>query len=137
MRGTMGAVIGLALTLSAGAAAADRASATAAYERGDYRAAFAEFQELANNGDSQAMLWLGYLYQEGQGTIQDYSEAMNRFRMAADLGEPQAYYYVGRIYANGYGVPADAIEAVRWYRRAADLGNAYGEFALGQAHERG
>ncbi len=67
---TFGAAIGVLLsaTIAAGAAAADRESATAAYERGDYRTAFQEYQALANSGDSQGMLWLGYLYQEGQGT---------------------------------------------------------------------
>ena len=51
----LGAAIGLllALSLAAGAAvAADLQSATAAYQRGDFRAALAEFQELANSGDS-------------------------------------------------------------------------------------
>jgi hypothetical protein len=111
------------------------AGVKAAYQSGDYPTAFAEFQDLANGGDTQAMLWLGFLYQEGQGTVQDYNEAMNRFRMAADLGDAQAAFYVGNMYANGYGVTKNAIEAVRWFRQSAEHGDVFGEFALGQAHE--
>src|SRR5262245_33896716 len=136
-----GAAAAIGILLWAGAVAdapaADLQSATAAYEGGAYGAAFAEFRELAQSGDSQAILWLGYLYQEGQGTAQDYAAAMENFRMAADLGEPLAFFYIGRLYSDGLGVQKDAVEAVRWFRRAAERGSAYGEFAVGQAHESG
>jgi uncharacterized protein len=110
----MGAALGLLVLLSAtaDAAAADLDSAKAAYQSGDYRAAFAEFQDLANGGDTEAIVWVGFLYEQGQGTTRDYDEAMRRFRMAADLGDGQADFYVGDMYANGYGVAKDAIEAV-------------------------
>jgi TPR repeat protein len=136
---TTGAAIGALLlaSIAAGAAAADRESATAAYDRGDYRAAFEEYQALANSGDSQGMLWLGYLYQEGQGTARDYGESMRYFQMAADMGEAVAFYYVGNIHYFGYGVAKDPVEAVRWYRQAAERGDSWGQFALGYAHERG
>ena len=39
-----------------------------------------------------AMVWLGFLYEQGQGTVQDYDEAMRRFRTAADLGNAQAEF---------------------------------------------
>jgi len=136
-----GAAAAIGILLWAGAAAdasaADLQSATTAYEGGAYGAAFAEFRELAQSGDSQAILWLGYLYQEGQGTAQDYAAAMENFRMAADLGEPLGFFYIGRMYSEGLGVQRDAVEGVRWYRRAAERGSAYGEFAVGQAHESG
>jgi TPR repeat protein len=136
-----GAAAAIGILLWAGAAAdasaADLQSATTAYEGGAYGAAFAEFRELAQSGDSQAILWLGYLYQEGQGTTQDYAAAMENFRRAADLGESLGFFYIGRLYSDGLGVQRDAVEAVRWFRQAAERGSAYGEFALAQAHESG
>ncbi len=136
---TIGAVVGVLLlaSIAAGTAVADRESAFAAYERGDYRAAFEEYQALANSGDSQGMLWLGYLYQEGQGTVRDSGESLRYFQMAAEMGEAAAFYYIGNIYYFGYGVAKDPIEAVRWYRQAAERGNDWGQFALGYAHEKG
>jgi uncharacterized protein len=131
--------IGLALLLTLGGApaAADTSTALAAYERGDFASAFDEFRLLANDGDAQAMLWTGYLYQEGQGTAQDYGEALRYFRMAADSGEAQAFYYIGLIYQDGLGVEPDAIEAVRWYRQAAERNDVYGQYALADAYENG
>ena len=84
--------MGLALLVSlssSGPAAADLSTALAAYDRGDLASAFDEFRILADDGDTQAMLWTGYLYQEGQGTERNLGEAMRYFRMAADYGEGQ------------------------------------------------
>ncbi|MGH6928533.1 MAG: tetratricopeptide repeat protein, partial [Dongiaceae bacterium] len=116
---------------------ADTGTALAAYERGDFASAFDEFRILANDGDGEAMLWIGYLYQEGQGTTQDFGEAIRYYRMAADSGQPQAFYYIGTIYQDGLGVDEDPIEAVRWYRQAAERNDVYGQYALAEAYENG
>ena len=137
--GLHGTVVGLALLIALGAAptAADTGTALAAYERGDFASAFDEFRLLADDGDSQAMLWTGYLYQEGQGTTRDFGEAMRYFRMAADSGEPLAFYYIGVMHQDGLGVTEDPIEAVRWYRQAAERNDVYGQYALADAYENG
>lgn len=136
--GVCGTICLALLSMLGGAPAkADTSTALAAYERGDFASAFDEFRLLADDGDTQAMLWTGYLYQEGQGTAQNFGEAMRYFRMAADSGEAQAFYYVGLVFQDGLGVEADAIEAVRWYRQAAERNDVYGQHALADAYENG
>jgi TPR repeat protein len=135
LRGTIG--LALLLTLGGAPAAADTSTALAAYERGEFASAFEEFHLLADDGNSEAMLWTGYLYQEGQGTAQNFGEAMRYYRMAADSGQAQAFYYIGIIYQDGLGVDPDPIEAVRWYRQAAERNDVYGQYALADAYEYG
>jgi hypothetical protein len=133
--GTIG--LALFLTLNVAPAAADMGTALAAYERGDFASAFDEFRILADDGDPEAMLWTGYLHQEGQGTAHDFGQAMRYYRMAADSGQPQAYYYIGMMYQDGLGVDEDPVEAVRWYRQAAERNDVYGQYALADAYENG
>ena len=44
----------------------------AAYARGDYALALQEFRPLAEQGDVNAQLFLGYLYDVGHGVTQDH-----------------------------------------------------------------
>lgn len=117
--------------------AADLDSATAAYQSGDHAQAFAEFSQLADGGDPMATLWVGYLYEQGEGTQQDYGEAMRHYRMAADLGVPEANQYVANLYYAGLGVERDLVEAVRWYRKGAVRDNADSQYSLGYMYENG
>ena len=132
------ALLMFALAGAAGpVAAADFESATAAYERGDHAQAFAEFRELADAGDPLAVLWVGYLFEQGQGTPQDYAEAFHHYKLAAERGNPDANHYVANLYYAGLGVERDLVEAARWYRKAAALGNVYGQYLLGYMYEHG
>ena len=56
---------------------------TAAYERGDYETALQEWQPLAEQGDAEAQLSLGFAYATGQGASQDYVQAHKWFALAA------------------------------------------------------
>src|SRR5262245_7466905 len=89
---------------------ADMAAAIDAYNAGRYGAAFQEFGQLAGSGDMDAAVWLGFLYQQGQGTAQDFAQAMHWFSRAADAGNAEAMVYVGHLYYYGHGVAKDLIE---------------------------
>ena len=39
-----------------------------AYDRGDYETALKEWQPLAEQGDAKAQLFIGYMYEVGQGS---------------------------------------------------------------------
>jgi TPR repeat protein len=95
-----------------------------AYEKGDYRQAFREFFEAAQQGQVAAQHNLGVLYETGRGVAQDYAEAARWYRKAADQGNSASQYNLGVMYANGTGVAKDEVEAVRWFRKAADQGSA-------------
>lgn len=92
---------------------------------------------LAERGDSEAQVSLGWMYQTGQGFKRDYHRAAHWYRQAADQGNGLAQYSLGELYARGLGVAQDFGQAVVWHRRAAEGGNASAQFRLAFFYEQG
>ena len=46
-----------------------------AYNNGDYATALEEWTPLAEQGDAQAQSFLGVMYDNGEGVLQDYKTA--------------------------------------------------------------
>jgi TPR repeat protein len=109
----------------------------AAYERGDYEAAFREMKPLAEQGNAPARYNLGLMYRHGQGVPQDYAEAVRWWRKAAEQGDGNGQSGLGSMYYEGKGVPQDYTEAAVWYWRAADQGIAAAQAGLGVMFGRG
>jgi uncharacterized protein len=118
-------------------AKANFADAQAAFERGDYQTAYAEYLRLAQTGDSNAETALGILYSDGHGVPKDQSVAVTWFRKAAEKGNPQAQLNLGIHYEQGEGVEQDFPAAFGWYRKAAEQGYAPAELAIGNMYYRG
>ena len=127
----------VALCLCVVPARANLADAQAAFERGDYQAAYAEYLRLADTGDSNAQTALGILYSDGHGVPKDPRVAVTWFRKAADEGNPQAQLNLGIHYEQGDGVQQDFAAALSWYRKAAEQGYAAAQLALGNLYYRG
>jgi len=64
-------------------------------------------------------LYLGKLYYEGLGTLQDYVEAAKWYRKAAENGNALAQLWLGTMYISGQGVPVDLVQAHLWLNLAA------------------
>jgi len=103
----------------------------AAYDSGDYLAAYRELLPLADAGDPVAQHALARMFFAGQGMPRDAAAAMVWERKAADLGEPAAQLDLATRYENGIDVPADSEEAARWYGMAAERGAAVAQYRLG------
>ena len=71
-----------------------------AYERGDYVTALKEFLPLAEQGNPEAQLFLGWMYAQSQGVSHDYAEAMKWYRKAAEQGDADAQFCFGPMYYN-------------------------------------
>ncbi len=71
-------------------AAADVRSGLAAYQRGDYLGARAEFEAGARTGDPEAQYMLGQMYAQGRGTLQNFVEAHRWYNLAAARGYAEA-----------------------------------------------
>ncbi len=100
------------------------AEGKAAFDRGDYETALAEFQVLAEaQEDANARYFLGLLYRNGWGVPQDDNEAARWFRLAAHQDHVEAQYTLGYMYEHGQGVTADIENAKGWYRKAAHQGD--------------
>ena len=96
-----------------------------------------ELAALAEQGDTEAQINLGYRYSVGQGVPQDSAEAVRWYRLAADQGDASAQNDLGVRYMNGEGVSQDDGEAARWYRLAADQGHAAAQNNLGVLYGNG
>ena len=80
-----------------------------------------ELEKRATNGDSDAMLDLGYCYQTGAGIQQNYEKAMAWYQKAAAKNELGALWTIGYLYYQGLGVVKDTAKAMEWWQKASGL----------------
>jgi TolA-binding protein len=134
-------------------AAAAYKKGVAAYNRGDYEAARAELEPLAEQGHLAAQYSLEAMSENGYGTQQavdtspmigasanlnkgdynkateaynngDYASALAEFEPLASQGNISAQYHIGFMYENGMAVRQDYVHAHMWYSVAASNGDA-------------
>jgi len=79
-------LLALLMTLSSPVAAQDFQKGSTAYNAGDYVTALQEWTPLAEAGYDVAQYNLGFMYEYGQGVLQDYAEAVKWYRLAAEMG---------------------------------------------------
>ena len=108
-------------------ARADFADGLAAFDAGDYRAAFAQWRPLAESGDSDAQVALASLYRAGLGVPADAVAALRWYRLAAEAGNAVAQLNLGDAYTLGIGVAADPVSAYVWLSLAAAQGRQWPE----------
>lgn len=92
-----------------------------AYDRADYATALKVWLPLAQQGDPEAQVYVGEIYEKGLGVEPQYALAAEWYRKAAEQGDARAQINLGALYERGLGVPQDAQQAVYWYRRASGL----------------
>jgi len=86
---------------------------------------------LADSGNRDAQMALGYLFETGSGVKANDEESVYWYRKAAEQGNIQAEYNLGLAYEFGRGVTKNNFEAVRWYKQAAEHGHANSQNRLG------
>jgi hypothetical protein len=128
----------IVLALTGYAAKADPVSeALAAYQRGDYPAAYKLCLPWAQQGNRDAKFLIGLMYATGHGVRQSYSEAAQWYQDAADDGQDAAQNNLGQLYAAGRGVRGSLMQAARLYWLAADQGNPRAQYNLAVAYRDG
>ena len=86
--------------------------------------AFTETLAKAQQGDAEAQIKIGVMYDYGRGVAQDFAAAVSWYRKAANQNNAEAQTGLGHMYTNGRGVEKDYAAANSWYRLAADQGHA-------------
>jgi hypothetical protein len=116
----------LMLAPAGSVALADAAAGSAAFEKGDYVRAMAEWTSAAERGDPDAEFGLGMLYERGDGAVkQSYKEADRWYRKAADHDNIGALYRLALIWSAGSDeFPPDLVEAYKWILLAFERGLA-------------
>ena len=110
--------------LSMGVEPSPVALGLAAILAGDFATALRMLTPLAKDGNAKAQVYLGIMYDDGDGVAQDQVQAVIWFQEAADQGFATGQSNLGNMYAKGRGVPQDYVEAMMWYRLAAEQGLA-------------
>jgi TPR repeat protein len=100
-------------------------------------AALQKLTAMAEAGDAEAQLNLGWIYHDGEVVSEDSSIAVQWFRKAAEQGLADAQFWVGWMYDVGEGVTRDFAAAVTWYRKAAEQGDTDAQYNLGLKYKDG
>ncbi len=104
---------------------------TAAYNRGDYSAAFAAFKSAAKGGNAEARYRMGLMYLNGQGIPQNYPAALEALEGAAGRGHHAAQYQTARMYDIGRGVRTkNPLAAYKWFQKAANGGHPGAQYQM-------
>lgn len=130
-------IAALILALPSAATNADVNAGIAAYRRGDFQLAYAEFSAAARQNDPMALNVLGIMHAEGLGVERNDKLAVDWFFKAQTLGSLEAGANLGRMYADGRGVPQSNTEALKHYRGAALGGYLPAMKRLAEIYERG
>ncbi len=70
---------------------------------------------LAEQGDANAQLTLGLMYEKGERVPLDYKEAFKWYRKSAGQGHPTSQFLTGMFYLLGQGVPQHYIVGYAWW----------------------
>lgn len=108
-----------------------------AYLHKDYARALEILKPLAEEGNSQAQITLGLMYDYGNGVKKDPKESIKWYRMAAEQGVPLVQHDLGVKYFQGQGVEQNYLEAAKWWEMSANAGIADSQFNLGLMYYRG
>jgi len=100
-----------------------------AYNRADYRTSLKVWLEMAKQGNAEAQVNVGEIYEKGLGITPDYELARLWYEKAAVSGNDQAEINLGYLYEKGLGVKKDLVKAINWYRKASGLTNDDLKFA--------
>jgi hypothetical protein len=88
------------------------------------------FRRAADAGDAAGMLYMGGMYDLGEGAPQSDESAVYWYRQAYHLGDSHAMFNLGKMYENGRGVPKDRDRARELYRQGAERGDQEASNAL-------
>lgn len=111
--------------------------AQSSQETGHDSRELSQLEKAATEGDVQAQVRLGFMFDQGRGVRQDYAVARQWYEKAANQGNSSAQFNLGVMFSQGLGVQQDPVLARQWYEKAASQGNASAQFNLGVMHEIG
>jgi TPR repeat protein len=92
-----------------------------AYDRADYKTSLQVWLPTAEQGDADAQVSVGEIFEKGAGGNPNYEAALVWYNKAAEQGNKRAQFNLGTLYEQGLGVEKDSIAALGWYRKAWGL----------------
>jgi uncharacterized protein len=111
--------------------------ATAAYDAGDYTAAYSIWSRLADENDLAAMRNAAHMLRRGLGVEKNPGRALDLYTESARKGLVLAMANVAEMHMNGEGTLKDPEEAARWYELAARGGLSIAMVRLAEMYDQG
>ena len=94
-------------------------------------------KSLAEQGNSEAQLCLGFRYNIGNGVTQDKEKASKWINLSAEQGNEMAQFTLGEFYYFGEGVEQNYNEAFKWFKLSAEQGNNKAQVYFGDCYYHG
>ena len=82
---------------------------------------FKELTTQCHQGNAEACLVLGFMYDEGKGVTRDVFKAVELYRKACDGKNATGCFNLGNMYRTGDGVRQSVEDALTFYGKACDL----------------
>jgi hypothetical protein len=92
-----------------------------AYDRADFKTSLQVWMPAAEEGDADAQVSVGEIFEKGAGGQPNYEAAIIWYNKAAEQGNKRAQFNLGTLYEQGLGVEKDSVAALGWYRKAWGL----------------
>ncbi len=107
--------------------------AAKSYNEGNFKFAYDKYLELAEQGNGESQVFVGWMLDKGIGINRNTELAKYWFKRAADLGSAQGafYYSLHLIQHENYE------EAFNWITKAASKGDVPSIFRLGHMYVHG
>ncbi|WP_293268165.1 caspase family protein [Neptunomonas sp.] len=88
------------------------------YDRANYKSSLNVWLATARQGDADAQVNVGEIFERGTGGEPNYKAAAIWYTKAANQGNERAQFNLGTLYEQGLGVPKNKLLALNWYRKA-------------------
>lgn len=99
--------------------------------RGEFKAAIAEFEPLVAQEYAPAQYQMALIYLNGYGVVKNTSKAVDLLHLAASQNEPDALFDLSLLYSEGEVVEKDLKTAYALMEKAANLDLPRAQFNLG------
>ncbi|MBA3751795.1 SEL1-like repeat protein [Candidatus Dependentiae bacterium] len=103
----------------------------------DYTEARKWYLKAANQGDADAHYYIGILYHNGCGVVQDYQKAMQWYLKVAEVeqGDANAPSYLRGFYDNNNDIFQNYPEARKWSLKVVERGHAAAQYYIGPHYD--
>ena len=103
----------------------------------EFTKAVARYEKACELGADRACVYLGLLYQNGQGAAQDRDKANELFRRACEKDVAEGCASLAYSYGKGLGVYPDGKKANELFSKACELGEETACYNLGLSYAMG
>lgn len=107
-----------------------------AYDRASYASSLKVWLPKAQEGDAQAQVNVGEIFERGVGSEPQFDLAAQWYQRAAAQGNARAMINLGNLYEQGLGVRQDSVQALNLYRQASGLDDTIAYASTFEAQSR-